>query len=68
MTIIAAPYLRHNLATLIKLSSPSLRLMELTMALPCITFSPLSMTSHLDESITIGTFDISGSVATSFKK
>ena len=68
MTIIAAPYLRHAFATLMKSSSPSLRLIELTIALPCITFKPLSITSHLEESMTIGTFDISGSVATSFKK
>ena len=68
MTITAAPYLRQRLAVLTNFSSPSLRLMELTIDLPCITFNPASITSHLEESIMIGTFDISGSEATSFKK
>ncbi len=48
-------------------SSPSFRLIELTIDLPWIHFKPASMTLHLDESITIGTFATSGSDANKFK-
>ena len=51
-----------------KASSPSLRLSELTMALPCTHFSPASITSHLLESIMIGTREMSGSVAIRLRK
>src|SRR5574344_816814 len=40
---------------------------ELTIDLPCTHFNPASTTSHLDESIIIGTLEISGSDATRFK-
>ena len=40
-------------------NSPSLRDMELTMHLPCTHFRPAVMTSHLEESIIIGTRAIS---------
>ena len=45
-------------------SSPSFRLMELTIALPCTHFSPASITVHLEESSMIGTRAMSGSAAT----
>ena len=51
-----------------KISSPSLRLIELTIALPCTHFSPASITDHLDESIMTGTRAMSGSEATSCRK
>lgn len=41
---------------------PSLRLIELTIPLPCTHFSPASSTSNREESIMIGTFAISGSL------
>jgi hypothetical protein len=49
-------------------SSPSFRLMELTMALPCTHLSPASITDHLDESIMTGTRAMSGSAAIRFRK
>jgi len=42
--------------------------MELTMDLPCTHFKPVSITSHLEESIMIGTRAMSGSEATSLRK
>ena len=49
-------------------SSPSFRLIELTIGLPCTHFRPASMTVHLDESIISGTREISGSAAIRFRK
>ena len=43
-------------------------LIELTIALPCTQRSPASMTLHFDESIMIGTRDMSGSLAIRFRK
>ncbi len=47
-----------------KFSSPSFSEIELTMGLPCTHFSPASMMLHFEESIIIGTFEMSGSEAT----
>ena len=44
-------------------SSPSFRLIELTIALPCTHFRPASMTDHFELSTMIGTRAISGSAA-----
>ena len=49
-------------------SSPSLRLIELTMPLPCMHFSPASMTDHFELSIMTGTRAMSGSAAIRFRK
>jgi hypothetical protein len=49
-------------------SSPSLRLIELTMALPCTQRRPASITSHLEESIMTGTRAMSGSAAIRLRK
>jgi len=57
----AAPYLRTSFAFLIKSASPSFKLMEFTMAFPCKTFNPASRASHFEESIMIGSREISGS-------
>ncbi|EXI78389.1 MAG: hypothetical protein AW12_03038 [Candidatus Accumulibacter sp. BA-94] len=38
------------------------------MPLPWMHFSPVSMTSHFDESIMIGTREMSGSLAISLRK
>ena len=46
-----------------KSASPSLRLIELTTALPCTHFSPASITDHFELSTMTGTRAISGSVA-----
>ncbi len=46
-----------------KSASPSLRLIELTTALPCTHFSPASMTDHFELSTITGTRATSGSVA-----
>ena len=43
-------------------------LIELTMDLPCTHFSPASITDHLDESIMIGTREMSGSAASRLRK
>ena len=43
-------------------------LIELTMALPCTQRRPASITLHLDESIMIGTREMSGSLAIRFRK
>ena len=51
-----------------KSSSPSFRLIEFTTALPWTHFKPAWSTSHFDESIMIGTFAISGSVAIRLRK
>ena len=55
MTTTAAPYLRHSRACARNASSPSLREIEFTMALPCRHFRPASITSHLEESTMTGT-------------
>ena len=55
MTMTAAPKRRIVLAFSRKSASPSLRLMELTMHLPCVHLSPASMMAKLDESIHKGT-------------
>ena len=46
-----------------KSASPSFRLIELTMPLPCTHFRPASITVHFELSIMIGSRAISGSVA-----
>ena len=43
-------------------------LMELTTDLPCTHFSPASITDHFDESIMIGTREMSGSAASRLRK
>jgi hypothetical protein len=43
-------------------------LIELTMALPCTQRRPASITLHFDESIMIGTREMSGSLAIRFRK
>ena len=58
-----APKRRTTAAFSRKSASPSFRLIELTIALPCTHFSPATMTSNFDESIITGTRAISGSVA-----
>ncbi len=50
-----------------KLSSPSFRLMELTIDLPCTHFRPASITDHFEESIITGTRATSGSPAISLR-
>ena len=66
MTTTAAPYDLTNRAFSRNSSSPSFKLMELTIPLPCMHCNPASITSHFDESIIIGTRLISGSDATRF--
>jgi hypothetical protein len=68
MTTTAAPYLRHSRASRTNFSSPSFREIELTIALPWTHLRPASMTSHFEESIIVGTRQMSGSVAISFVK
>ncbi len=63
MTIIAAPKRRTVRAFARKSSSPSLRLIELTIALPWTHLSPAAMTDHFELSIMTGMRAISGSVA-----
>ena len=53
----------HSRACARNASSPSFRLMELTMPLPCTHFRPASITDHLEESIMTGTRAMSGSPA-----
>ena len=65
--ITAAPYFWHSAALLRKASSPSFKLIELTMALPCTHLRPASMISHLELSIIMGTRAISGSETIRFK-
>mmetsp|Transcript_2679 Transcript_2679/g.6396 ORF Transcript_2679/g.6396 Transcript_2679/m.6396 type:complete len:217 (+) Transcript_2679:2288-2938(+) len=64
ITITAAPYRLMRRAWSMKTFSPSLSEMELTMHLPCRHCTPASRIANLDESITMGTLAISGSVAT----
>ena len=49
-------------------SSPSFMLMEFTSDLPCTRFRPVSMISHFEESSMTGTLEMSGSLATRFRK
>ena len=58
MITTAAPYRRISLAFATKSASPSLRLILLTMHLPCVHLSPDSITAKFDESIQRGTCDI----------
>ena len=67
MTITAAPYFLIFGHFSLKASSPSFRLMELTIALPCRHFSPASITCHLEESIMTGTLAMSGSAESRFR-
>ncbi len=67
ITTTAAPYFINFLAFEIKLSSPSLSEIELTIGLPWMHFNPDSKISHFDESIIKGTRQISGSAAKRFK-
>ena len=48
-------------------SSPSFKEIEFTIGLPWTHLSPASITDHLEESIIIGTLEISGSEAIKFK-
>ena len=48
-------------------SSPSLRDIEFAMPFPWIFCNPFSITLHLEESIIMGTLEISGSEATSLR-
>ena len=68
ITTTAAPYLRHNRAAARNFSSPSFIEIELTIGLPWTHLMPVSMTSHLEESIISGTREMSGSLATSLTK
>jgi len=61
MTTTAAPISFMSRAFLIKLSSPSLRLMEFTIGRPCTHFSPPMTTFQSEESIITGTRATSGS-------
>ena len=63
MTTTAAPYRRARRACRTKGSSPSFRLMELTIPLPWRHFSPASSTDQREESIITGTRAIAGSDA-----
>ena len=63
ITTTAAPYRRMRRALWRKSASPSLRLIELTMPLPWMAWSPASITGHFELSIITGTRAISGSVA-----
>ena len=64
----AAPYDRILRAFFRNSSSPSFRLMELTIHFPWTHFRPASITSHFEESIMTGTRDISGSDARKCRK
>ena len=64
----AAPKRIISFAWAIKLASPSLRDIELTIPLPCKHLSPAKMISHFEESTMIGMRAISGSAAKRFKK
>ena len=63
ITTQAAPYWRTSRAWVRNCSSPSLRLIELTIDLPCTHFSPASKTAQLELSIITGTRATSGSAA-----
>ena len=67
MTTTAAPYRRTSRARRRNSSSPSFRLIEFTIDLPCTHFSPASSTDHLELSIMIGTRLMSGSAAIRFR-
>jgi hypothetical protein len=67
ITITAAPKRRASRACARKVSSPSFRLIEFTIDLPCTARSPAWMTDQRELSITIGTRAMSGSVATRFR-
>jgi hypothetical protein len=56
MTITAAPYRLISRAFLIKSSSPSFKLILLTMHRPCEHLKHASITSKLDESIINGNY------------
>ena len=63
----AAPYIFTFSAYSLNFSSPSFSEIEFTTLFPCVHLSPASITDHLDESITIGSFAISGSAPTRFR-
>ena len=63
ITTQAAPYFRTSRAWARNWSSPSLRLIELTIDLPCTHFSPASSTAQFELSIITGTRATSGSAA-----
>ena len=65
MTTTAAPYRLISRACRLNASSPSFRLIELTIPLPCTHLSPASITSHFELSIMMGTRAMSGSEAIS---
>ena len=68
MITAAAPWRRSLRACSRKTCSPSFRLIELTIGLPCTHLSPASITDHFEESIMTGTRAMSGSTATMFRK
>ncbi|GIT12750.1 MAG: hypothetical protein CM1200mP34_1560 [Verrucomicrobiales bacterium] len=63
ITTTAAPYRRIDRACPRNCSSPSFKLIELTMPLPWMHFRPASMTDHFELSIMIGTREMFGSEA-----
>ena len=68
ITTTAAPNFMQIRACSRNSSSPALRLIELTMHLPCKHLRPDSIIVHFDESIMTGTREMSGSLAIKFKK
>ena len=68
ITITAAPKSLTIFAWLKNSSSPFFKEIEFTIGFPWILFKPVSITSHIEESIIIGLDDISGSAAISLKK
>ena len=67
ITTTAAPYRRISCARRRNSASPSFRLIELTIDLPCVHFSPASSTDHFELSIMTGTRLMSGSAAIRFR-
>ena len=68
MTTTPAPNCWMTRALSRNAASPSFKLIELTMALPCTHSSPASSTDHLLLSIMMGMRATSGSVASRFRK
>ena len=67
ITTMPAPYFRIVRARRRNSASPSFRLIELTIGLPCTHFRPASSTDHFELSIMNGTRATSGSVARRFR-
>ena len=68
ITITAAPNCFAFNACALNTDSPSFKEIEFTILFPCTHFNPASITSHLLESIIMGTLAISGSAAIRFRK